>query len=440
MSGAELQCFQGHGFFMQKSTEELALEPGSPENPSIFGKYLILGLVAKGGMAEVYKARRMNDSSLIALKCMRPRLAKEQKYVDMFLAEGKLASMLRHPNIVETYEGGRYRNTCFFTMEYICGKDLNHILRKVQLNEQRIPVPVSLHIISKVARGLHYAHNIKDDDGKSLNIVNRDVSPSNIRISYNGDVKIIDFGIAKTKARFTSEIGTLKGKFSYMSPEQIRGLPLDGRTDIFSLGIILYEMLTMERLFKGESETVLMDKVRKCEVNPPSAINRRITPELDALVMKALAREREDRYQTGDQFADDLERLLEPYRFNHQELSDLMKRLFPEEYNSEIEFINVVSQMNFDGNPNDSGRHETFDSIVKKDFNLQEVMEMEMDIEGEVNDNDLEEKPPEISSTAPENNISKAPQSSDLMKYIYAMVGGTVLIIIIILIILLTRG
>lgn len=424
---------------MQKTTEELALDPGSPENPSIFGKYLILGLIAKGGMAEVYKARRMTDSSLIALKCMRQRLAKEQKYVDMFLAEGKLASMLRHPNIVETYEGGRYRGTCFFTMEYICGKDLNHILRKVQLNEQRIPVPVSLYIISKVARGLNYAHNLKDEEGKSLNIVNRDVSPSNIRIAYEGNVKIIDFGIAKTKARFTSEIGTLKGKFSYMSPEQIRGLPLDGRTDIFSLGIILYEMLTMERLFKGESETVLMDKVRKCEVNPPSSINRRITPELDALVMKALAREREDRYQTGEAFAEDLEKLLEPYRFNPQELSDLMKRLFPEEYNSELEFINIVSQMNFDGNPNDSGRHETFDSIVKKDFNLQEVMEMEVEIDGEISDNEPEENLPEVNKTS-ENLEVKSSNTPDLMKYIYAMVGATVLIIIIILIILLTKG
>ncbi|MBN2723505.1 MAG: serine/threonine protein kinase [Deltaproteobacteria bacterium] len=424
---------------MTKKADSLALDPGSPENPAMFGKYLMLGLVAKGGMAEVYRAKRMKEDKMIALKCMRNRLAREQKYVDMFMAEGKLASMLDHPNIVKTYEGGRYRNTCYFTMDYICGKDLNHILRKVQLNGQRIPIPVTLFITSEAAKGLDYAHNLKDEEGKLLNIVNRDVSPSNIRVAYDGDVKLIDFGIAKTKARFTSEIGTLKGKFSYMSPEQIRGLPLDGRTDIFSLGIILYEMLTMERLFKGESETVLMEKVRKSEINPPSSINRRISPELDAVVMKALAREREDRYQTAREFSEDIDRLLEPYKFKPQELSDLMKRIFPDEFQAEMDISRVASTLDFNMNPQDSGRHESFDTIVKKDFNLQEVMELELDIDDSDMDEEVDIKTDNLINQIKEPPVEE-PKTADLMKYIYMMIGATVFIIIIIIILLLVKG
>src|SRR5205085_1792036 len=169
------------------------------------------------------------------------------------------------------------------------------------------------------------------------NIVNRDVSPSNVRLSYDGDVKLLDFGIAQALMKFTSEIGILKGKFSYMSPEQIRGMPLDARTDVFSAGIILHEMLTTEKLFRGDTEFALMEKVRKAEVPPPSNFNRRVTPEIDAISLKALARDVADRYQTAAQLAADLDALIAGYRFDPKELRQFMRQLFRKEYAKEIE-------------------------------------------------------------------------------------------------------
>jgi len=156
-------------------------------------------------------------------------------------------------------------------------------------------------------------------------------------MSYDGDVKLLDFGIAQALMKFTSEIGILKGKFSYMSPEQIRGMPLDARTDVFSAGIFLHEMLTTEKLFRGDTEFALMEKVRKAEVPPPSNFNRRVTPELDAISLKALARDVADRYQSAAQLAADLDALIAGYRFDPKELRQFMRQLFRKEYQKEIE-------------------------------------------------------------------------------------------------------
>src|SRR5205085_2631769 len=223
----------------------------------------------------------------------------------------------------------------FIAMEYIGGKDLTQILRRCQESNQRIPVPHACYIAAKMSEGLHYAHTRSDAEGRPLNIVNRDVSPSNVRISYDGETKLLDFGIAQALMKFTSEIGVLKGKFSYMSPEQIRGMPVDARTDIFSVGIILHEMLTTEKLFRGDTEFALMEKVRKAEVTPPSKFNRRVTPELDAVVLKALARDVGDRYQTAAQFAQDLNSLLANYRFDPSELKEFIRGLFRADYQKE---------------------------------------------------------------------------------------------------------
>ena len=168
-----------------------------------------------------------------------------------------------------------------------------------------------------------------------------------MRLSYDGDVKLLDFGIAQALMKFTSEIGILKGKFSYMSPEQIRGMPLDARTDVFSAGIILHEMLTTEKLFRGDTEFALMEKVRKAEVPPPSNFNRRVTPELDAISLKALARDVADRYQTAAQLAADLDALIAGYRFDPKELRQFMRQLFRKEYAKELE----ETQMAIDAEP-----------------------------------------------------------------------------------------
>lgn len=322
-----------------RPSQEGKLSAGAPNDPVLFGRYYLLGLIARGGMAEVYRARaQVGSHRLLAIKVMRPQLAREARFVDMFHREGKLAMMLSSNRcIVETLELGQHDGRHFIAMEYIGGRDLTQVLRRCQETQQRIPVPHAVYIAARIAEGLHFAHTLGGPDGRPLNIVNRDVSPSNVRISYDGDVKLLDFGIAQALMKFTSEIGILKGKFSYMSPEQIRGMPLDARTDVFSVGIILHEMLTTEKLFRGDTEFALMEKVRKAEVPLPSEFNRRVTGELDAIVCKALARDVADRYQSAAQLAADLDALIGGYRFDPKELRQFMRQLFRKEYAKEVE-------------------------------------------------------------------------------------------------------
>jgi len=322
----------------ERPSQEGKLSPGAPNDPVPFGKYYLLGLIARGGMAEVYRAKPVSgERKIFAVKVMRPQLAREARFIDMFHREGKLAMMLSNRCIVETLEIGQHEGRHYIAMEYIGGRDLTQVLRKCQETQQRIPVPHAVYIAARIAEGLHFAHTLIGPDGRPLNIVNRDVSPSNVRMSYDGDVKLLDFGIAQALMKFTSEIGILKGKFSYMSPEQIRGMPLDARTDVFSAGIILHEMLTTEKLFRGDTEFALMEKVRKAEVQPPSQFNRRVTPELDTISLKALARDVADRYQNAAQLASDLDALIAGYRFDPKELRQFMRQLFRKEYAKEIE-------------------------------------------------------------------------------------------------------
>jgi serine/threonine protein kinase len=329
------------------------LQPGSPQAPIPFGQYELLGLIARGGMAEVFRARKKGaEQEILAIKCMRPQLAKETRFVEMFIREGKLAVLLQHDTIVRTFEIGRIEGRYFIAMEYIGGKDLTQVLRRCQEQHQRIPVPHAMFIAAQTALGLHYAHTLLDADGRPLTIVNRDVSPSNIRLSYDGQVKMLDFGIAQAMLRFTSEIGVLKGKFSYMSPEQIRGLPVDARTDIFSTGIVLHEMLTTEKLFRGDTEFQLMEKVRNAEVTPPSKYNRRVPEALDAIVMKALARDAQDRYPTAAEFATDLLKLLEGYRLTTAELREFVRGLFRQDFQQEeAELTACRTALSFDAPP-----------------------------------------------------------------------------------------
>lgn len=316
------------------------LSPGAPSDPAPFGPYQLLGLIARGGMAEVYRGRYAAErppKRLLAIKVMRQQLAREPRFIDMFHREGKLAAMLSNRCIVDTFEVGEIEGRHYIAMEYIGGRDLTQVLRRCQETGQRIPIPHAAYIAARIAEGLHFAHTLHDADGRPLNIVNRDVSPSNVRLSYDGDVKLLDFGIAQALMSFTSEIGILKGKFSYMSPEQIRGMPLDARTDVFSAGIILHEMLTTEKLFRGDTEFALMEKVRKAEVPAPSEFNRRVIAELDAITLRALARDVSDRYQTAAQLAADLDALNANYRFEPKELRQFVRQLFRTEYAKELE-------------------------------------------------------------------------------------------------------
>jgi len=186
---------------------------------------------------------------------------------------------------------------------------------------------------------LHSAHTLTDAEGRPLNIVNRDVSPSNVRLSFDGDVKLLDFGISQARLKITSEIGVLKGKFSYMSPEQIRGMPVDARTDVFSTGIILHEMLTTEKLFRSDTEFALMEKVRKADVPPPSKYNRRVPEALDRIVMRALARDLPDRYQNAADFGAELNEFVSQYKLKSTEMQELVRGLFRADYQKEAEEV-----------------------------------------------------------------------------------------------------
>lgn len=323
------------------SRRQPKFNPGTPAEPVRFGHYYLLGLIARGGMAEVYRARLVDPGDkpgrMLAIKVMRPELVREARFVDMFHREGQLALLLRNEAIVETVELGDIDGRHYIAMEYIGGRDLTQILRRCQKSNLRIPVPHAVHIGVGIAQGLEFAHNLTGSDGRPLSLVNRDVSPSNVRIAFTGEVKLLDFGIAQALMKFTSEIGVLKGKFSYMSPEQIRGMPVDQRTDIFSAGIIIHEMLTTEKLFRGDTEFALMERVRKAEVAPPSKFNRRVSPELDRIVMKALARDVSQRYQDSADLYADLKQVLDGYRFDVRELRDFMRKEFRREYTKDLQ-------------------------------------------------------------------------------------------------------
>ena len=306
------------------------------KKPVAFGKYQLLGKLGRGGMADVFLARPGGQRRLVAIKCIRRKLASDRQYLDMFVREGKLAVMLNHEVIVKTHEIGRVQKRHFICMEYISGVDLNLVLKRCRSGRsQHLPVPHALHIAQRVCEGLHYAHQLTDPQGKLLNVVNRDVSPSNVRLSFDGDVKLLDFGIAKATSGLSSEIGVVKGKISHMSPEQVRGLPLDRRSDLFATGIVLHEMLTLEKLFRGDSEFQIMDAVRRAEVKPPSTINHRVSAQVDELVLKALHKEPSMRFQTADEMAKALREVLTPYNFGKGELRDLVRDLCREEWTDE---------------------------------------------------------------------------------------------------------
>jgi len=318
-----------------KTSEAMKLQPGSPSSPAVFGKYYLLGLIARGGMAEVYRAREIEPSGapeLRAIKVMRPSIARVRRFIDMFHSEGQLALLLDNRSIVKTFELGKTEGRHYIAMEYLQGQDLTQVLRRCQEKGQRLPIPHAVYVAARIAEGLDFAHRCVGVDGRPLNIVNRDVSPSNVRITYGGEAKLLDFGIAQALMKFTSEIGILKGKFSYMSPEQIRGMPLDARSDVFSAGIILHEMLTTEKLFRGDTEFALMEKVRKADVPPPSSYNRKVSAELDEITLKALARDVDDRFQSAAELLEALNGVLEGYGFDPRELEQLVRQLFRREY------------------------------------------------------------------------------------------------------------
>ncbi len=286
--------------------------------PDRFGQYEIIEKIASGGMAELYKARRTGVEGfqkIVAIKKILPHIADDEEFVTMFADEAKLAAQLNHPNIIHIYDLGKIQAGGYFiAMEHVDGRDLRSIEQSAREHSVPLPVSLAVYVASKVASALDYAHRRRDAEGHDLNIVHRDVSPQNILISYEGDIKLCDFGIAKAASKASkTQSGALKGKIQYMSPEQAWGKPIDRRSDIFSLGVVLHELLTGERLFQGDSDISVLEKVRSADLAPPSRLNPEVPQNLDAVVLRALAKDPDDRYANASDMLRDLESVLYSY-------------------------------------------------------------------------------------------------------------------------------
>src|SRR5215510_225896 len=292
-------------------------------------------------MAEVFKAKATGVEGferLVAVKRILPSIAEDEEFITMFVDEAKIAVQLTHANIAQIFDLGRVEGSFFIALEYVHGKDLRAIFNRTRQRGELLPIPMSCYAVMKLCEGLDYAHNKRDSSGDFLNLVHRDVSPQNILISYEGEVKIIDFGIAKAAGKAgRTQAGILKGKFGYMSPEQVLGLEIDRRSDVFGVGICLYELLTGERLFVAETDFATLEKVRNVDIMPPSTYNRRIPEELEQIVLKALARDRDQRHQTSMQLHDELQGFMygSGNFFGRRDLSMYMHRAFAEEIDRE---------------------------------------------------------------------------------------------------------
>lgn len=304
----------------------------------IFGKYVLLDKVAAGGMAEVYRAKSPGAEGIgkiLAIKRILPQYSSNSEFIEMFKTEAKIAINLTQANIGQIYEFGVEKDQFFLLMEFIDGRNLRQLLSRCTKVQKTLTIEQCVFIISQVANGLDYAHRCIDKNtGGPLNIIHRDMSPQNIMVSFEGEVKIVDFGIAKAESKIeVTRAGTLKGKFGYMSPEQAEGLELDARTDIFSVGIVLWELLSGERLFIANNEVNTIRKIKECQIPSLKKINPHIHEELERITAKALAKDRNLRYQTAAELHRDLSRFL--YRVNPEftahDLSVAIKTLFKDE-------------------------------------------------------------------------------------------------------------
>lgn len=280
-------------------------------------RYRIIERIAAGGMAEVYRAESAGlegFKKIVAIKRVLPHLAEKKQFIGMFLDEARTSAHLSHSNCVQVFDIGVGDNTYFIVMEFVDGSDLKAIIEHRRSRGQRVPVEHACLICLKICEGLAYAHEVTDTKGKKLGIVHRDMSPPNVLITRYGEVKIADFGLAKANSQLErSEPGIIKGKFSYLSPEAAMGEGVDHRTDIFAIGIMLWEMLAGRRLFLGETDLETVRQVQAARIPSLSQHNRDVTPDLERIVQKTLARDPAQRYQSARDLGRDLNSLL--FRF-----------------------------------------------------------------------------------------------------------------------------
>ncbi|MBV8759945.1 MAG: serine/threonine protein kinase [Deltaproteobacteria bacterium] len=275
------------------------------------GRYEVISHLATGGMAQIYLARQTGLGAFerhVVLKTILRERATDQRFITMFLDEAKLAATLNHQNIAQVYEVDQADGAYFMAMEYVHGENARAILETTLRRGWTIPLELAVMIVSGAAAGLHHAHERKGKNGAPLNIVHRDVSPANVMVGYDGSVKVLDFGIAKAEERATKTVGgTIKGKYGYMSPEQCKGKPIDRRSDIFALGICLYEMTTLRRAFKGNDDFETMKRIVAGDVILPSVAVPGYPRELEAIVLTAMANDPNARFQTAAEMIEALD-------------------------------------------------------------------------------------------------------------------------------------
>lgn len=302
-----------------------------------FGKYLILDHLVDGGMAKICRARFLSDQAekIVAIKMVQPQYSNDESFKKMFMDELKVAFALQHPNIIQTYDYGYYNKQLYVAMEYCDGRNLKEYLDKLKQKKFVFPVEITTYIISQVCQGLHYAHNLTDKlSGQKYSIIHRDISPHNVMLTFDGAVKVIDFGIAKSeKNSEQTQAGTIKGKLSYLAPEYIEGKKLDPRYDQFAVGITFWEMLCSRKLFKANNDIAVLKRIQECRVPKPSDINPNVPKELDQIILKALSRNREDRFENLDKMNRALMKFLYTYysEFNATDLGYFAKELFKDE-------------------------------------------------------------------------------------------------------------
>ncbi len=341
-------------------------------------------------MAEVFLAKRFGVGGFqkyVAIKKILPHIGEDESFVIMFIDEAKIVSKLQHANICQVYEFGKINNDFYQVMEYISGLSIKYIARSLWKKNKQVPINIALHMISEVCNGLDYAHSLKDRKGKPLNIIHRDVTPANILISFEGAVKLIDFGIAKAAQRATkTQAGIVKGKFGYMTPEQLEGKELDNRSDIFSLGIGLWELLAGRLLFNESND---MDNLRKI-VNGDYPDIRDVRPGIDdalaEVVMKALAHDREDRYSTADEFGSAIKKV--SFKMGSMGSTSKVQKFisehFKEDERKNFELIKKFTSI-------DEKDFSSFPSVYDESEKEEEIEELDADDLMIIDDDDVEE-------------------------------------------------
>src|SRR5436190_5126830 len=310
---------------------------GSVPGPKRYGRYVLIDRMGEGGMAEVFRALVVGPEQfqrMVVVKRVLPSLSARPGFIKMFIDEATLCGRLSHPNIIQVHEFGREGGQYFIVMEYVQGRNLNHVVSRLVQAERLMPPTIAAEITRQLCRGLAYAHGLTAVDGKPLGIIHRDVSPGNVMVSYAGAVKVLDFGIARVQDKFrtgSTDPGHVKGKSAYLAPEQLSHQGFDHRADIFATGIVLHEMLTGRRLFKAATGEETMQRVRSMPIPRPSQANPKVPAGLDSIVMRALQRSPAERYPNAGQMADALEAYLLEQRFSSQELPRFITTLFKDD-------------------------------------------------------------------------------------------------------------